>query len=243
MRGLAFSRFSLQGVLVLEQKKPIDATIPARPAPRETLQDYVYLQVKDLIMNGEIEPGRTITIQSLAAAFSVSHMPVREALHRLTAERALAVVGGRSVGIPALSLERLEDLRRVRSEVEGLAAAWAAERIDAATLDRLEELHHALDDAVADGDVKRYLRANRELHFGVYDAAGSPTLRALIEPLWLQISPYFNHLRGSGNYAKSNTCHRALIDALRARNPEEARRAVQADIAAASEILKSMIGK
>ena len=67
-----------------------------------------------------------MTVQSLAEAFGVSAMPVREALHRLSAAQALTVVAGRSVGIPALTVERLEDLRRVRGEIEGLAAAWAA---------------------------------------------------------------------------------------------------------------------
>lgn len=46
-------------------------------------------------------------------------MPVREALHRLVAEKALTVVAGRSVGIPPLSIERLKDLKRVRVEIEG----------------------------------------------------------------------------------------------------------------------------
>lgn len=226
---------------MLEEKKPTDAIIPPRPAPRETLQDYVYEQDKEMILNGEIAPGRTITMQSLSAAFAVSHMPVREALHRLTAERALAVVGGRSMGVPPLSLERHEDLHRVRSEVEGLAAAWAAERIGAAKIEQLELHYDTLEQAVASGDVKRYLRANRQLHFLVYEAAESPTLLGLIEPLWLQISPYFNHLRESGNYSQANTCHRALIDALLARDPDGARRAIQADIAAASDILKAML--
>ena len=75
--------------------------------------------MKELILNGGIEPGRTVTIQSLADAFGVSAMPVREALHRLVAEKALTVVAGRSVGIPPLNIDRLEDLTRARIEIEG----------------------------------------------------------------------------------------------------------------------------
>src|SRR5262245_17751515 len=90
------------------------AVLPFAPAPRETLQEYVYRRVKDLILTGDIAPAQSITINSLAEAFAVSHMPVREALRRLIAERALTVISGRSVGLPALSVEHLDDLRRVR---------------------------------------------------------------------------------------------------------------------------------
>ncbi len=222
-------------------KSPGAASIRSRPAPRETLQDYVYRQVRELILNGEIEPGQTITMQALATAFSVSHMPVREALHRLTAERALAVVAGRSIGIPPLSIDRLEDLRRVRKEVEGLAAAWAAGRVGPQTLDELDHVHQVLDTAVATNDVRAYLRANRELHFTVYRAAGSPTLTAVIEPLWLQISPYFNLLHASGNYVEANRCHRELIGALGRGDGEAARLAIVSDIEASTLALRPLL--
>ncbi|GIX14571.1 MAG: GntR family transcriptional regulator [Paracoccaceae bacterium] len=217
------------------------AAIPAAPAPRETLQDYVYRKVRELILNGEIRPGQSITMQSLATAFAVSHMPVREALQRLTAERALAVVAGRSIGIPPLSRDRLEDLRRVRIEIEGLATAWATERIGADTLRRLGELQEVLDRAVRAGDVKLYLRANRELHFAIYAAAGSPTLTAVIESLWLQISPYFNLLHESGNFPTANRHHGELIRAIAARDAPAARAALRADIEAAAACLRELL--
>ena len=52
-------------------------------SPRLTLQDHVFRQLCELILNGEISPGQLITIQALADAFGVSAMPVREALQRL----------------------------------------------------------------------------------------------------------------------------------------------------------------
>ena len=101
------------------------SALPVARAPRSTLQDHVYRQLCELILNGEIAPGQLITIQALADAFGVSAMPVREALQRLTAARVLTVISSRSIGIPPLTGERLSDLRRVRLEVKSLAAIWA----------------------------------------------------------------------------------------------------------------------
>src|SRR5919202_1158904 len=106
--------------------------LPSRSVVRETVQDQVYRQLVAMILDGEIEPCRTVTIAGIAEAFGVSAMPVREALHRLTAAKVLTVIAARSVGVPPLTVERLSDLTRVRVEVEGLAAAWAARNVTAA---------------------------------------------------------------------------------------------------------------
>jgi DNA-binding GntR family transcriptional regulator len=212
-----------------------------RPVARDTVQEQVYRQLKELILDGEVEPGSTVTIQGLADAFGVSAMPVREALHRLTAAQALTVVAGRSVGIPPLSVARLEDLRRVRGEVEGLAAEWAAANATPDTLARLDGLIARMENFTAGADRKPFVPANREFHFTVYRAAGSESLLAVIEPLWLQIGPYLSLLRGSGNWRTANGQHRAVRDALGRSDGAAARRALRADIDEAAAILARLL--
>lgn len=224
-----------------------DATTDVRgdfsitPLVRDTLQERVYRQVSDLILDGEIAPGQVVTIQSLADAFGVSAMPVREALKRLTAANALTFVTGRSMGIPRLDLERLVDLRNVRVEMEGTAVRWAAERIDEPTLADVRRIFADMDRAIAAGDVKGFLRGNRAYHFTIYRASGSPVLVNIIETLWLQISPYFNLLRSSGHYVSSNARHRALLAGLAGRDGEAAAEALRDDIDGAFDVLRGLI--
>ncbi|MER9134299.1 GntR family transcriptional regulator [Mesorhizobium sp. M0768] len=211
------------------------------PLSRETLQDRVYRHVTELILDGSIVPGEMVTVQSLADAFGVSPMPVREALRRLSAANALMVVSGRSIGIPALSRARLIDLRNVRFEIEAIAAAWAAERMDDPSVALLSQHLDALEQANAAGDVKSYLRANYAFHFSIYRAAGSENMLNIIENLWLQISPYFNMLHDSGNYSTANQHHQQMFAALRDRNAEAVRAAVRADIDAAFTVLIKLL--
>ena len=153
------------------------------PLSKETLQDRVYRQIASLILEGGIVPGEMVPVQSLADAFGVSAMPVREALRRLTAANALTVVSGRSIGIPRLSRAKLTDLRNVRIEIEALAGKWAAERIEDSELAKLRSLLKALEKANASGDIKSYLRANYAFHFSIYRAAGSESILNIIENL------------------------------------------------------------
>lgn len=211
------------------------------PLNRETLQDRVYRRVCDLILDGEIAPGQLVTIQSLADACEVSHMPVREALKRLTAAKALTVVSGRSIGIPPLNRASLVDLRNVRVEIEALASIWGTRNITDEQLRGVEDIYRRLEQAIGAGDARSFLRANHALHFAIYRAAGSATLLAMIENLWLQISPYFNLLRGSGNYEVSNRHHKVIVEGLRTRNEMQVADAVRADIDAAYQVLLELV--
>jgi DNA-binding GntR family transcriptional regulator len=194
-----------------------------------------------LILNGEIAPGQLITIQSLADAFGVSAMPVREALQRLSAARVLTVISSRSIGIPRLTGERLADLRRVRLEVESLAAVWATPNIGEAEIAALEATVAAMEEAAQIGDNKQYLRCNRAFHFKIYQAGRSEALLAIIETLGLQISPYFHLLHASGNYFKANEQHELMLSAIRARDEAAVSLAVRNDIEAAYRVLVSLL--
>jgi DNA-binding GntR family transcriptional regulator len=217
------------------------APLPVSRAQRSTMQDHVYRQLCDLILNGEIAPGQLITIQTLADAFGVSAMPVREALQRLTAARVLTVVSGRTIGIPPLTGARLKDLRRVRLEIEALAGQWATPNIGETHLKRLDNLIAEMNKAARGGDRKQYVRLNRNFHFTIYGAAGSDALLAIIENLWLQISPYFHLLHASGNYLKANEQHGLIRDALRRRDPKGVRGGLRTDINAAYEVLIALL--
>ena len=215
--------------------------VSVEPLPRDTLQERVYRQVAGLILDGGIAPGQLVTIQGLAEAFHVSAMPVREALKRLTAAHALTVVSGRSIGIPPLTLGRLTDLRNVRIEVEGTATSWAARHIDDDTVTELRELLRQMEKATESGDTKGYLQANRAFHFTIYRAAQSPTLTSIIENLWLQIGPYLNLLRESGNYVSSNAHHNDIVNALARHDCAASETAMASDINDAYDVLAKVL--
>jgi DNA-binding GntR family transcriptional regulator len=210
---------------------------------RATLQERVYRQMAELILDGGIAPGQQVTIHNLAEAFGVSTMPVREALKRLTAANALTVVSGRTIGIAPLSLERLTDLRNVRIEIEGAAVSWAANNANSDKIDELEGLLGKMDSAVKAGNSKQFLRENRAFHFSIYEMADSPTLVAIIESLWLQIGPYLSLLRESGNYVSANLHHKDMFMAIQRGDAEKAAEAIRGDINDAYHELVSILGK
>lgn len=209
---------------------------------RVTLPDEIYRRLKAMILDGGLIPGELVTIQGLASAFGVSAMPVREALQRLTAERALTVISGRSVGIPKLEAGRLRDLTRVRMEIESIAAEWATPDVSEVDRVKLQQMVEAMAKAADAGDTRAYVRGNHDFHFTVYGAAGSEALLSTIEGLWLQVSPYFHLLHSSGNYLAANEEHRMILQAIHAGDAKACAFHLREDIRSATNVLLDLLG-
>ena len=108
---------------------------------RDTVQDRVYSLLRDRLMRGAFEPGQKLKIAELASALGTSSMPIREALHRLAAERAIESTPNRSVRVPSLSKESLRDLMEARFAIEGLAVARAAANMGRSDVDPAPGAH------------------------------------------------------------------------------------------------------
>ena len=74
-------------------------------------------------MAGRFQPGQTVTLRGLARSLGTSPMPVREALRRLIAERALDLGPNRSARVPVVTSAKYAEICEVRIALEGLAAA------------------------------------------------------------------------------------------------------------------------
>src|SRR5204862_3510318 len=104
-------------------------------------------KLTNAIMSGLFVPGQRITIRGLAATLGTSPIPVREAIRRLTSERALEVLRNGSIAVPKMTREKFEDLRRSRILIEGFATELAAPNLTQADIRKLEDECRRIDAA------------------------------------------------------------------------------------------------
>ncbi|MCW6511978.1 GntR family transcriptional regulator [Lichenifustis flavocetrariae] len=205
---------------------------------RETLNDRAYDALKHGLISGQFVPGQALVIRKLAETLGISTTPIREALQRLVAERILELQQNRSVAVPRLTSSTFCELTRIRSALEGMAVELATADVRPTDLERLHEGLDGMDRAIAATNGAEYLKLNEAFHFAVYRMARAPILLNLIEDLWGRVGPYMNLLMDSASYVpQSNDHHRALVAALAARDPGDARRALTNDIAVAAAAL------
>jgi DNA-binding GntR family transcriptional regulator len=199
---------------------------------RETVQERVYGVLRDRLMRGGFEPGQKLKIADLSSALGTSAMPVREALNRLAAERAIESLPNRSVRVPSLSKDALQDLMETRFALEGLAVARAATNMTAETLSQLRELIEEQSETDSEHISEASAERNRAFHFTIYRQSGSTVLLPIIESLWLQFGPYLRVAseRFDGREGRGTNFHVEIVAALERGDARAARAALESDI-------------
>src|SRR5580692_11505612 len=119
-----------------------------------TKADGVYLEVRNQILHGVLEPASRIDYVQLSASLGVSITPLREALRRLEADHLVIRIAHRDVIVAPLARAEATELVQVRRELDLLAARLAALQMTADELAAARNLIESQDEQEA----LRYLR-------------------------------------------------------------------------------------
>lgn len=195
------------------------------------LSEQVYRELRQRLLTGRITTGATLSSRSLAQELVVSPMPVREAVGRLVAERALEVHSKRYICVPEMSRARFQDLLRCRLLLEPEAARQALPGIDRGRQRLLAEIDGRIAAALGSGDAEAYMQGNFDFHFTIYRAVEQATLLQLIETLWLQFGPFMRVVYGRVGTASLDDRHGQALAAIAAGDAAALASAVHDDIA------------
>lgn len=203
----------------------------ADESPRKVpSHEVTYCRLRDMILFGQLTPGQPVTIQGLTATLEAGMTPVREAIRKLTAEGALDLQGNRRVCVPQLTPTQLDELAFARLTIEPKLAYMATGNLSAGDVARLTRIDADINEAIATGDVHRYLMNNFRFHFALYEHAEAPILLSLAQMLWLRFGPSLRVV--CGRYGTSNLPdrHDEALAAMRAGNATAVATAIREDI-------------
>ncbi len=203
---------------------------PARRRGGETVQEFAFRRLRHAIMTGRFPPGLAVTIRGLADLLGVSSMPVREAMRRLVAERALDLLDNRRVRVPEMTGPRFGALIQARILLECEAARQALPAINGQALAELRRLDAAADEVFAKGDIERTIEANFLFHRHLYNLAPSDALTPLIESIWLQIGPFMRKALSGATIYNRRDRHAEALAAIAARDEAALTAAIEADV-------------
>ena len=211
---------------------PKIARAPAQISRAEQIQR----DLADAIVRGAIPPGFRLDERELAARFSVSRTPVREALGGLCALGLAERRPRRGVLAALLSPDRLASLFAVMAELEASSARFAASAMIAAERRRLVDAHEAARLLVRAGDPEAYEAANRRFHEILYDGAHNASLREITLSVRNRLMPFRRaqfHL--PARLARSWAEHDAVVQAVMQGDPETAAQAMRAHVLTVGE--------
>jgi DNA-binding GntR family transcriptional regulator len=195
----------------------------------QTTHESVYREIRNRILFGGFLPGAAVTLRGLAEDMGVSPMPVREAVRRLIAERALKMQDNRRVLVPPMTRDTFEQIVFARKTLEPELAARALDNIGPAEIRHITALDKAVDRAMAGGDVHGYMESNFRFHFSIYERAHADTLLALVESIWLQFGPFMRVAYSRWGTSSLEDQHQAAIAALERRDRKGLKAAIAGD--------------
>lgn len=203
-----------------------------------SLREKVYEDLRYRLITGRIAPGVGISTRGLALEMGVSQMPVRDALSRIAAEGAVEIRSKRAVMVPRMTTARFEEIMRLRTLLEPMAATAALPYITAELAREIQAADEATDTALEGGDVRAYMESNHRFHSLIYGAAPLPLALRMIESLWMQFGPFMRVVYGRYGTAKMVDQHRVAIAAIAAGDAQALAAAIAADIGDCADLMQ-----
>jgi DNA-binding GntR family transcriptional regulator len=201
-----------------------------------SLTENVYEQLRGAIVRGELRPNQRVIELEVAERLQVSRTPVRETLQRLALE-GLVASHRRGWIVREHSSQEIHEIYQCRTALESYAARLAAEH---AAAEEVEALAEILGRGAPDPRPLREWMAsvNEAFHDGIISAARNPMLADLCRR---SRRYYFNHriaaLYTPEEAAESRRQHLAILEAIRAHDPEAAEHRSRDHIATALRVL------
>ncbi|GAA4059276.1 GntR family transcriptional regulator [Streptomyces shaanxiensis] len=211
----------------------------ARPSTGEQAKQHALAQLRQAILHGEMAPAQRLVENELAEQFGVTRASIRAALIDLEAQGLVERIRNRGSRVRVVSVEEAVAITECRMALEGLCAAKAAVTASDEQLARLADLGTAMTKAVADGEPMTYSELNQELHARIQEFSGQRTAVELLERLNGQLVRHrFQLALRPGRPQHSLNEHLAMIEAIRARDPQAAEEAVRAHLTSVIEALR-----
>jgi DNA-binding GntR family transcriptional regulator len=183
------------------------------------LSERVAMQLRELIVSGQIEQGSFLRIETIAKRLGVSPTPVREGLLHLRSEALVKLIPRRGFMVNLFSKQDLLDLFWAQAVIGAELASRAATRMPDQEIERLDELNRVYEIAVKNGDELQTGRLGHEFHRSVNLAADSPRLANTLGALTRQLPNRF-YASIEGHLTNAVQFHQIILGSIKLRDPQ-----------------------
>ncbi|MDI6600379.1 MAG: GntR family transcriptional regulator [Thermoanaerobacteraceae bacterium] len=208
------------------------------------LRDLVFEYMKESIISGEFKPGERLMEVQLASKLGVSRTPIREAIRKLELEGLVIMVPRKGAYVSDLSQKDILEVFEVRTALEGLAASLAAERMSNEELHMLTNIMEKFRECVDKSDENGIIEADTEFHNLIFQTTRNDRLIQINNNLQEQLKRF--RIRYLETYKRPNKLipeHEKIVEAIKKRTPETARKAAERHLESAQEDFMRSLSK
>lgn len=189
-------------------------------------QASIYERLKQMILDNELTAGGFVLQEELGERLGVSRTPIREALIRLEQEGLVEIRPRHGMRVLPISVEAMREIYEVLTALEALAARLDAERgLSKRELADLDRAVSDMEKALARDDLNLWAEADARFHRLLVEYSANGRLIGMVATVLDQAYRARRiTLRLRAKPTRSNEDHRAVVKAIRDRDPETAYR-------------------
>jgi DNA-binding GntR family transcriptional regulator len=194
--------------------------------------DTNYNRIRDAIrasiFSREFAPGSRLKVLELAKHYSVSAIPIREALQQLQGEGLVVIAPNRGATVRVIDRTLISNIFDIREAIDGMLARISAPVATPMQIDKLRSIENLIDAAVDAGELERAGELGRLFHEYIGHIANNMeavTIRRAHANVFRSVKTAMGHHRSHTPERREE--HLAIIEALASHDPIQAEAAAR----------------
>ncbi|MBB6305208.1 GntR family transcriptional regulator [Rhizobium leucaenae] len=194
---------------------------PAGLIKRTALHDTLVGLLRDMIIEGELQPGTRLHEGQLGEQLGVSRTPLREAIKFLASEGLVELVPTRGAVVKRFTAKDVFDMLSLLRVLEEMAARLACQAGTSEQIARARTIHDEMIRRYKAGDRLEYYKLNQAIHTLISQMSNNSALIEMQATLQTRLKRirFVGH-EGSERWAAAVSEHEEMIQALEARDGE-----------------------
>jgi len=189
----------------------------------KSLVTFISEDLEEKILERKLKPGQRLIESELCKTYGVSQTPLRESLRILESHGYVVHEPRKGVTVTQITLDDMEEIYRIRANLESLAHYLAVKKYDPEVLAQLKKLQKQMLLEVSKKNVKAYFVLNLKFHEILINACRNKRLINMIQNFVKQTKRYrIDILKSPASLRRSVEAHEKIIQSYEDRDAEKA---------------------
>lgn len=198
----------------------------------ENLSVLAYRKIEEMILEGELKPGERLNEYRFSVKYGLSRGPVREACRALERDGLVVSSPGRGVVVRQVTVQELCEIYDLRALLTGFMCQLASQKASQDDIEEMNKLNEKMRSAISNGNSKKYYETNLDLHELIANIADNKAARKAYKRLVKETHAHRFAVLDTDITIKQ---HADIIEAIKNRDAEEARRLGEEHVLAGKE--------
>ena len=222
----------------------VSETAPTHADEREpsTLHANLVEQIRELVIEGDLEPGAKVPERILCERFNVSRTPLREALKTLASEGWLEILPHKGARVTRLNEEDIDQMFPIMGALEALSGELACANLSEEQFAEIRALHYQMALHYTRRELAPYFQINQLIHEKILAAAANPLLVQMYQTLSGRIrrARYVANM-SEDRWAQAIEEHEEMLSALASRDGQSLANVLRRHLSNKCETVKAYL--